>query len=135
MKDAAFVRTYEADGRNSDGASGAGRVGGATSPQSPSSPGRAPVDAEELLQHLNSETPSSGEVKMLLSRNLVMGTRALQELSAEKEELARELAQRSDQLHVAEDSLKASEARALELEGKLQALLADVRAAATRADP
>ena len=97
------------------------------------------VETEELLLLLNSEAAPSGEVigqvKMLLSRNLIMGTRALQQLGSEKEEMARELLQRSDQLNAAEESLRASEARACALELKLEALKSDVRAAAARADP
>lgn len=175
MKDAAFVRTYEADGRGGNEAGRGGnvetglshrdspvgsmaplRVDGPhppSSPQSPSatSPGRAAgscprsscpsgvVETEELLLLLNSEAAPSGEVigqvKMLLSRNLIMGTRALQQLGSEKEEMARELLQRSDQLNAAEESLRASEVRACALELKLEALKSDVRAAAARADP
>jgi hypothetical protein len=116
------------------------RTPGGSQEQSPNSRNRLGTDAEEfheeLLQLLKSgASPSaSGEVKMLLSRNLIMGTKALQGLSAEKEELVRELSTRTDQLHAAEASLKASEDRAGELEDKLNMLRADLRAAVERVD-
>ena len=43
--------------------------------------------AINVLATMTSSPSNVGEVKMLLSRNLIIGTKALQELSAEKEEL------------------------------------------------
>ena len=98
----------------------------------------ATLDSDGLLRLLRGDaleaSPATDEaLRMLVSRNLIVGTRALQQSAADKEALARELLERTEALHAAQAARHAAEARTLDLERRLHQLLADVGEAASRA--
>ena len=150
MKNPAFAKTFWLDGESvetgGDTPLPSGGEAGSKSPHlsgrppskspllAPSSPGAArewtraaaALDSDGLLQLLKADeaTPAVGEaIKMLLSRNLIVGTRALQQSAADKEALACELIERTEELHAVDAARRVAEARCMDLEQRLKTVV------------